>query len=175
LVTAGAALALSGCSGSHHDPTAAAVTPEQPAPGVTAAPHSDPDPLQAEILADGTVTMGEMERALLAVVSCVKADGFEARLDRFDLQHGHSFTVSSADGDNASADRSLMACEDRMLSGVIGPFVRDNGPSQTEIEAKGRRTLQCLAADGYDVEGLDVSEAAEIVDPFAFARCDAGS
>jgi hypothetical protein len=119
--------------------------------------------------------MAEMERALLAVVPCVKADGFEAKLDRFDVEHGHSFTVSSPDGDNASADRSLMSCEERMLSGVIGPFVRDNGPSQTEIEAKNKRTLRCLADAGYDVEDLDITEASERVDPFAFANCDAGS
>lgn len=144
-------------------------------PGVTTGPNVEPDPLQAEILADGRVTLSEMERALLAVVSCVKAEGFDAELTTFDITSGHTFSVLSPNGDDAAADRALTSCEQTMLSGLMAPFVRDNGPSQSEIARRNRQILACLKKAGYDVNGLDVAEASSRVDALAFATCDAAS
>lgn len=133
--TAAIVVLLGGWSATRSDPPEAVVTPASASPVVTTVPTSTPDPLQAEILADGRVTMAEMERALLAVVSCVKAKGFNAELTRFDLASGHTLSASSPSGDNAAANRTLTTCDQNVLSGVLGPFVRDNVPGRSEISA----------------------------------------
>src|SRR5687768_16794653 len=105
---------LAGCSSGADDvggsgrPSAGALEGS----AVTAATEDvPPDPLQAEILEDGEVSPSEMERALLAVVSCVTDQGFAAELESFD-EDGYDFFVGTApDGSTDASAAALDECQ----------------------------------------------------------------
>lgn len=168
--------ALMACTGSARDETPVApVGASGAGSGVTTIPDVTPDPLQAELLADGKVSVPEMERALLAVVSCVKSRGFEAELTSFDGEGGSSFFVQDPNGDHDRASDALTECRQRFLSEVEGQFQREHGPSQREIEAEQQEVSDCLAGKGYDVKGRSYDEVTEGVDLFDLAECDPDS
>ena len=111
----------------------------------------EPDPMQAEILADGEVSHAEMERALLAEVACINSRGFEARLEEFTPGEGHGLW---ADAGTAAAqdelDRVSDECHHKTVSQVAEVYSEQHGPSEQEAQAQHQRFLDCLVGRGYD-------------------------
>lgn len=133
---------------------------------ITVPPVVDANPLQDEILADGSVTPEEMEQALNAVVGCVESQGFDAVLKEFDPEGGWSFEVGHPTATSDAAGDALTRCERAFLSEIELPFSQQHGPTEQEIKAEREARRQCLLARGYTPEEI------EAIDPTAIDIAD---
>ena len=176
------ALTLAGCVGGGEatEPSGldTAVTVGLDDPRVTTLPTVPSDSLQAEILADGEVSNAEMERALLAVVACVRDGGYRAELTGFVPGDGWTFEVGAESAEEADrAEARFTLCSARFLSDVEAIYLAANSLTEAEIEQRNRAILECLAAEGLDVEGMSsvgefLVEALDDEALGAFARCE---
>lgn len=123
-------------------------------PTVTTVPNADPDPLQQELLADGALSHAEMERALLAVVSCVREGGFTADLVEFVHGEGWSLDISGGPtgGQTDKAEARFNDCSARLLSDVEVAYLMQHRPTKREIEAANAEMLDCFKAEGFVVQ-----------------------
>jgi hypothetical protein len=141
--------------------------------GANPAVPAGADPLQAEILADGNVSDGELERALRADVACVRERGFEASLDVFDPAAGRiEQTASAPNGDIAGLQRANEQCEAKYLSAVQVRYNALHAPTQEQDRSRLNAFIACLADRGFDVKGLDYIQIGEKVPHPDYAACD---
>jgi hypothetical protein len=171
LIAALALLMAGACTGVS-DGTAGEVRLPPEAGPVTTLPPVRPDPLQAEVLADGEVTPSEMERALLAVVSCVEAAGFAAELTEFSPADGYAFRTHNEASQDDAASQALDRCQQAFLSEIDEPFRLQHGPTQEEIMAEQEAKRRCLLDRGYDAEVIDGPDMLSHVDMDDLIACD---
>jgi len=164
---------LVGCTASR-TPAADQEAVGAPSPGVTAVGvDAQRDPLQDELLADGAVSTAEMERALLAVVTCVQQSGHSAELVEFNEDGGGQFQTSGATTEEAdAAEAALDRCRAEILSDVQPAYNLEHAPSEQEIQEHREKVVDCLVGMGHDVAGLSANEASELVPLPDYIACD---
>ncbi len=136
-------------------PTVVVRGPTDTGRAATTLPPAPRDPLQDEILADGVVTPAEMERALLAVVECVRDAGFSAELIEFDPAGSWGLEVSG--GTEAGTDQAearWQYCSVSLTSEVETVFMRDHVPSEADRAQQEAAVVACVRALGYEVDDL---------------------
>lgn len=132
----------------------------------------EPDPLQDEILADGSVSHAEMERVLLAAIACVEQEGFEAHLNYFRPRQGWSFGVSSPDETTVDlAGERMDECFLKLGDKVGSAYLAEHQLSENEQTAWEEAVVDCLIVAGNDIEGLTVSEALLMPDLVGYEKC----
>ncbi len=133
---------------------------EQPTVTVGLAPVSDPS--QTKILADGSVSHEEMEQALMAVVECLRASGYDASLAEFRPRAGYRIELN-APTDTAETqeaqDADYARCEATYLGFVLDAYSREHRPSRDEVDARNRDLAECLGGLEDDkVTGADLED-----------------
>jgi len=125
-------------------------------PIVTTLPSAVADPIQAEVLADGSVTHSEMERVLLAVAACVREEGYFAEMSNFVHGEGWSFEISGGDSSEETdrAEERFNTCSAQLMSSVEPAYWTEWAPTQQEVLAREQEVLGCLSDNGFDVEGM---------------------
>lgn len=142
-------------------------------PSMTTRPSVDPDPLAEEILSDGSVTDAEMERALLAVVECVRAAGFNAELVDFRPRIGWSLQVSSPDLDMVElADDQQDLCSARFVDSISDPYFAEHGLSEAERTARNGILLSCLVEKDNDLAGMTVEQVLGLPNLTDYPECE---
>ena len=145
----------------------------QLSPLVTVGLDAEAHPLQEEILSDGFVSHAEMERALVAVVSCVSDEGFTVTLADFSPGRGWQFAMEAASEEVMDAvDRTYEYCYRHMLSHVEARYLEQHTPTASELAEEHQRMVECLQDYGYDLGEIPIEQLALEVAPEDMLACD---
>jgi len=108
---------------------------------------------QRDILADGTVTFDEYERAVLETISCTRAAGVDVgdlQLDDSGIFYDYRIYPRNMSDDEALAIHD--ECYSKNLSVVNLVWAEQNELSGTQREAELARVKSCLRDAGVDVD-----------------------
>jgi len=158
-------LLIAGC-GVMTEPAAAPVVTQ--APPVTRAPQlAEPSGALLASLADGEVTVGEMEAAYRAYLQCLVARGASGEY-AFDLSIGAGIGLSiNVEGDGPEGvltERAMFFCQQRHVGNLEAVYSEQHPPGAEE-EARGLETMQaCLDETGITLTGESVEELVAAID-----------
>ena len=108
---------------------------------------------QAEILEDGAVTPGEMERAVASYADCLLDLGITTRASyrESDRAYSYEFSTEAADASVLLDGPDGRACKAEYLDDVELAFADRVGPSAEEDAQYYESVARCMREAGFDV------------------------